>query len=171
MKIRLETIYDYPHTEFVKHLQRTESFRFITWPILSFDPANGSWPERWETGRNLFRCLFLGIAPMGKQHINISYPSQGVEANGLFVLRDDGEGTLMQRWDHWIYAKPHGENQTHYVDEVVVRARYLSPIMTPFSACLLGFFTRTGSGAGENTLHLSKHPPARAKPLYWKALA
>jgi hypothetical protein len=133
MKIRLSTVYDCPHLEFVEYLQRTESFRFITWPLLTFKPKKGVWPQRWLMGRDVFTFRFLGIVPMGKQQINISYPSQGVAAKDRVVLRDDGQGTLMKRWDHWVTVTPRGKSQTLYLDEVEVSARYLAPILTPLS--------------------------------------
>lgn len=134
MKIRLTTVYDFPHDAFVELLQGTESFRFITSPILSFEPASGVWSERWVIGRDVFRFRLFGLLPMGSQQINISNPSDGVAADGSIVLRDNGEGTLMQVWDHWITTTPWGNNQTHYVDEVEVKARYLSWMFTPFCA-------------------------------------
>ena len=134
MKIRLAAVFDCPHAEFVEHLQRTESFRFITWPILTFQPTIGNWPVQWQIGHDRFDLRFFGLIPMGNQEINISNPSHGVVAHGSVVLRDDGQGTLMRRWDHWIFTKPFGENQTHYVDEVEVIARYLPIFMTALFA-------------------------------------
>jgi hypothetical protein len=92
VKIRLTSIYDCPHHEFLELLQGTESFPFITWPILSFQPASGTWPERWEIGRDVFRFRLFGILPMGSQQINITDPSQGFAPGGSVVLRDDGSG-------------------------------------------------------------------------------
>lgn len=141
MKIRISTVFNCPHDAFVEHLQRTESFRYITWPVLSFQPISGIWSERRQIGRDTFRFRLFGIFPMGSQQINISNPSQGIAADGRVVLRDDGEGTLMRRWDHWITAKPLGNNQTHYVDEVEVHARYLPAVLTPFCALFAwGFY-------------------------------
>jgi hypothetical protein len=131
MKIRLVTIYDCPHLEFVEYVQLTESFRFITWPILTFQPERGAWPERWQMGRDMFHLRLFGVVPMGSQQINISNPSLGIASDGSVMLRDDGHGTLMQHWDHWITVKPHKINQTYYVDEIEVSARFLAPLLTP----------------------------------------
>ena len=143
MKIRLSTVLDSPPQVFIEHLQSTKSFRYITWPMLTFQPQNGAWSERWiEGSRDEFRLRLLGILPMCSQRINISNPSQGIAADGSMVLRDNGEGSLMQTWDHWIFVKPIDAQQTHYTDEVEVRARYLAPVLTPlFAAFALVFYT------------------------------
>ncbi|MBS7808600.1 hypothetical protein [Variovorax sp. PCZ-1] len=162
MKIRLTSVYDYPHHEFVELLRGTESFRFITWPILSFQPASGIWPERWEIGRDVFRFRLFGILPVGSQQISISNPSNGFASDGSVVLRDDGSGTLMQRWDHWITTKSLGDNQTLYVDEVEVHARYLPLVFTPFCALFaLAFYAHRQRRWKKYLLH-KKHPQCNA---------
>jgi hypothetical protein len=132
MKIRLTHIYNCPHNEFIELLQSTNSFRFVTWPLLIFEPTQGNWPERWEIGRYEFRIRLLGLLPMGTQRVNISNPT--TEEVGQVVLRDNGEGSLMQRWDHWIFTQPLAENKTQYTDEIEVRARYIAPLLTPLCA-------------------------------------
>jgi hypothetical protein len=135
MKIRLSTVLDCPNDEFIAHLQSTASFRFITWPVLIFEPQSGVWPDLWpEDSRGVFRFRLFGILPLGSQQINISNPSHGIASDGSVVLRDDGQGTLMQRWDHWITATPRGDQQTHYIDEVELRSRYLPWALTPLCA-------------------------------------
>jgi hypothetical protein len=67
-----------------------------------------------------FAFALFGILQIGSQQINISNPRNGFASDGSVVLRDDGRGTLMQRWDRWIITKSLGDNQTLYVDVVEV---------------------------------------------------
>ena len=98
----------------------------IAAPLVRFAPFDGDFPERWSEGNYRSRLLAFGFLPIGEQTIGIEYtPAEGERR----ILRDNGHGTLMKRWDHWIFVEPAGAG-TRYVDRVDIEAG----IFTPFIA-------------------------------------
>lgn len=104
----------------------------VAHPILRFGyprgfDRDGEWPE----GEHRVRMYLFGIVPIGWQIIGIEVP----EAEGSRrLLRDNGRGPLIRRWDHWIVVEPApGGQGTTYTDRVHVEAGVLTPLVAAFA--------------------------------------
>ncbi len=91
-------------------------------------------PARWQPGEYRVRMRALGRVPLGEQTIRISFPPT---AGGEYLLRDDGSGRLVRRWDHLIRlrAAPDGRS-TLYRDEVDIEAGPLTVPVWAFATVL-----------------------------------
>lgn len=142
MRVRLSIILDAPPEWVAKQLQSTAVFRHITAPLVRFKPAPGSmWPTHWTPGEMRLRVWLVGILPMGSQTVRILVEPP-THAGGWPALRDNGEGTLMRRWDHRITLQPLPDGRTLYTDDIQVAARHLLWLMTPMGAAFARLFYR-----------------------------
>ena len=74
--------------------------------------------------------MFLfGFIPIGWQVIGIELPATPL---GRHMVRDNGYGPLIRRWDHWIEIEPEGRG-TRYTDTVHIDAGLLTPLITAFA--------------------------------------
>ena len=111
-------------------LQRPETLQFIAWPLIRF-AAIGPLPERFEEADYEVRMYLGGFLPLGRQEIRVSRRRQGERR----VLRDDGRGQLIERWDHRIVVEPGPtEGTTRYRDTVDTEAGLLTPLVRAFAA-------------------------------------
>lgn len=143
MQIRLSTTLDAPPDWVATHLQSTAVFRSITAPLLRFQPAHGTtWPARWAPGETQLRMQLLGVVPLGRHTVRISVHPRAPGGGDWPTLRDNGEGTLLRRWDHRITWRALPDGRTLYTDEVAVAARHLPLLMTPVAAAFAHVFYR-----------------------------
>lgn len=112
-------------------VKRSDTLHFIARLLIRFSPEDGAFPEIWSRGDYRATMLLFAILPIGKQTIGIRYPD-GEEGR---VLRDDGHGTMIRVWDHWIFIEPaeDDENQTVYTDRVDVDAGLLTLVVAGFA--------------------------------------
>ena len=102
---------------------------YITSPIIRFVPVEGSFPARWE-GRDYQAQIYaFGILPLGQQTIGIEYPPAEGDCR---MLRDNGRGQLIKRWDHWLLVEPENGG-THYTDRVDIEAGILTPFIALYA--------------------------------------
>jgi hypothetical protein len=109
--------------------------RYVSWPLIVFAPVDpAELPATWQPGEYRVRMRALGLVPLGEQTIRISIPPA---AGGEHLLRDDGSGQLVRRWDHLIRlrAAPDGRG-TLYRDEVEIEAGLLTPPVWVFATLL-----------------------------------
>ncbi|MGF1456028.1 MAG: hypothetical protein ACFB6R_11730 [Alphaproteobacteria bacterium] len=110
----------------------------LTWisaPLLTFRPLEPPrFPERWSAGRHRVSMAFLGVLPLGRQWIDISFPEPGPDhTHGTRIVRDNGTGQLVKRWDHWIIMAPTDDGATDYRDRVAIEAGLLTPFIWLFA--------------------------------------
>ena len=131
------------HPEWVAaQLQSTAVFRHITAPLVRFTrPGGAPWPSHWSPGDLPLQMWLLGLLPMGSQTVRISI-EPAAQDGAWPTLRDNGEGTLMRRWDHRITLQPMPDGRTLYTDDIDVVARHLPWLMTPLSAAFAQVFYR-----------------------------
>ncbi|QPH52839.1 SRPBCC family protein [Pontivivens ytuae] len=125
MRVELTCHIDAPPDEVWRLLQRSALLEHIAAPLVVFRPIDGPFPEHWSPGRYRAWMLLVGVLPMGRQWIDISFPDE-------FTLRDNGAGDLVRRWDHWIFVEAEG-NGTRYTDRVDVEAGLLTPFIWFFA--------------------------------------
>lgn len=99
--------------------------RYVSWPLVAFVPVDPpELPRTWSTGDYLVEMRLLGAVPLGRQTISISFPATTPDR---LLLRDDGSGQLIHRWDHLITIEP-GSRPGHarYTDRIHVEAGRLT---------------------------------------------
>jgi hypothetical protein len=136
MKAVITTTFNTDFKTAVENIQKPALLEFITWPILSFtylDPKRK--PKKWSSRKYLTVLTGFGFLPLGNQFVNITIPEQ---SSTKFVIRDNGSGTLVKKWDHLITIQKTSQNHVSYTDEVIVEAGLLTiPIW-----CFAQFFYR-----------------------------
>ena len=111
------------------HVQTPRLLHYVARGLLRFVPRGRPFPARWHEGEFRTWMLLFGFLPIGWQAIGIELP---VQPAGRFVVRDNGYGPLIRRWDHWIEITPEGAG-TRYVDRVHIEAGLLTPLIWGFA--------------------------------------
>lgn len=84
-------------------IRRPPRLHYVAWPLVVFRPCPETpWPAQWLPGTYWASMRLLGILPLGRQAIVISYPP-----SAGFALRDNGHSRWMRRWDHLIALESH----------------------------------------------------------------
>lgn len=131
MRVRLSTILDVPAERVWAAVRQPRLLDHVAHPLQVFQPIDPPvMPATWADGRYLVRPRMFGVVPMGEQWIVISAPEQGPIR---YRLRDNGHGTLVSRWDHFITIEPITADRCRYTDEVEVRAGLLTPFVWAFA--------------------------------------
>jgi ligand-binding SRPBCC domain-containing protein len=121
-KIVLSTSLPAPAEDVWALVQRPATLLFVSRPILTFTPIHAPLPEVWAEGDYEVAMRFLGVLPVGRQHVVIvNEPC----ADGVFRIRDAGHGGMAKTWDHLITIEAQGD-RTRYTDEVMIDAGKLT---------------------------------------------
>ncbi len=112
-----------------EHVQTSRLLHYVARGMIRFLPKGKPFPERWQAGEYRTWMLLLGVIPLGWQAIRIELPPS---SGGKLVVRDNGYGPLIRRWDHWIEISPEGGG-TRYVDRVHIEAGILTPAIWLFA--------------------------------------
>jgi hypothetical protein len=111
-------------------VQTPRLLHHVAWPLIRFVPKGAPWPaDRWTEGRHETWMFLLGFIPIGWQTIGIEIPA---DTPGKYLVRDNGHGPLIRRWDHWIEIKPEADG-TRYTDTVHIDAGLLTPVIVGFA--------------------------------------
>lgn len=102
---------------------------FVAYPVVKFKYLSQI-PLQWQAGTYKASLHVFGLAPIGKQYIVIEFPKS---EKGLLVLRDNGYGSTIKKWDHWVTLKKIDEETTLYSDEVEVQAGLLTVFVWVFA--------------------------------------
>ena len=129
MRVELTTHLPVPAQQAWDYVQRSDLLDHIAAPLIRFKPIDGAFPERWTAGEHHATMLLFGVLPIGRQVIGIEYPQAETDT---YVLRDNGRGTMISRWDHWIFLRPEAGG-TRYTDRVDVSAGILTPFVAGFA--------------------------------------
>ncbi len=110
----------------IENLNKSETHKFITYPMMSFTATNaneytGDWAEKkLEVSMKLF-----GFLPFGKQYFGIEKIQE--DDKDEYIIRDNGYGELVHKWDHWVFVRrTNKENKTIYIDRIEVKAGFLT---------------------------------------------
>ncbi|MCE2843225.1 MAG: hypothetical protein ACK44O_05930 [Novosphingobium sp.] len=127
--VELSTYLDAPPEQVWDHVQTSRLLHYVARGMIRFVPAGAPFPERWTAGEYRTWMWLFGIIPLGWQAIGIELPPQ---EPGRHVVRDNGHGPLIRRWDHWIEITAEEEG-TRYVDRVHIEAGLLTPLIWAFA--------------------------------------
>lgn len=122
MKVKHTSIFKINQEMLWQQLMKPKSLNYISSPLLTFNYDTPP-PEVWREGKYKTLLKLFGFVPLGVQNIVIEFPPAAKE---LLILRDNGYGKLVKKWDHWIYLQRKNEGTTIYTDEVEVKAGVLT---------------------------------------------
>ena len=134
-RIRLETRLSMSPDAARERVLTPALLRHVAAPLLVFKPLDPpAFPERWEAGDYRVAVRVFGFIPIGRQTVGIRFGQTREDApEGAFVVRDEGSGDLMKTWDHWIFIAPHPDGGTRYIDDVTVKAGWMTPFAGVFA--------------------------------------
>lgn len=133
MKARVESVFNCEMEQVIKYVKRSDTLDFIASPILKFIPIDPDrYPVQWENGKYQVKMKLFSLIPFGKQYIHIEKVKENDPVE--YIIRDNGSGDIIRKWDHWIYisSKSHTK-QTKYVDEIEIKAGALTFIVWCFA--------------------------------------
>lgn len=129
MKVDLTTVLSCSFEQAVAHVQTTRLLQYVAHPLVNFSPVGeAGFPALWTVGTHWVNLRLLGVIPLGRQAIVISFPS----GESGFRLRDSGHSALITAWDHLITIEQCTDG-VRYRDEVQVRAGILTPFVWLFA--------------------------------------
>lgn len=132
MIVRVATILDATVDIVWRQVQTSRLLTYVASPLQVFRPLDPpAFPEIWSPGRYRARLLSFGIVPTGWQDIVISYPVPTRAHEQL--LRDDGSGSFIKRWDHLITVAPRADGRTDYADEIAIEAGLLTGAVAAYA--------------------------------------
>lgn len=139
MRMTLTTQLECPIETVWMQVHRPALLEHIAWPLIRFTyRAPRTPPPRWVEGRYRVGMWSFGVLPLGGQWVGIEYPEGSSIADGKAVLRDNGSGTLIHKWDHWIFLEDIGNGRTRYTDRLDVEAGVLTPFVWLFARLFYG---------------------------------
>ena len=116
-----EIIWDY--------VQKPKMMEYICSPIQAFKPVSpGTFPEQWTPGKYEINLISFGIN-IGYHVVQIEFPKNDDEITNVRIVRDNGYGKLVKKWDHWIFVEKIDEIKTKYTDRVDIDAGILTPFI------------------------------------------
>jgi hypothetical protein len=132
MKISIATILNAPADRIWEEVRTSRLLDYVAVPLLRFVPYDKArYPKQWTEGEYRVRMMALGILPMGWQIIGISYPASPDSKTRL--LRDNGRGALIAKWDHLITVNGRNDGRTDYRDDVDIDAGLLTPFIAAYA--------------------------------------
>jgi len=129
-QVTLSTTLDAPIDRGWQALRSPATLAYVWKGWLGFHPVDPpDLPAFWVPGDYLVRLTAWGFVPLGRQVLGIEFPAIDPPR---CAIRDNGRGSLVRRWDHWIILDPQGD-RTRYTDRVRVEAGWLTPIILPWA--------------------------------------
>ena len=131
--VELDTLIDAPVETVARHVMTPRLLDFITKPLIKFGyPKSFDRSGNWPVGEHRMTMRFMGVIPIGWQVIGIELPESPDAETTL--LRDNGYGPLIKRWDHWIVIRPNPDGEgTLYTDRVHIQAGLLTPLIAAYA--------------------------------------
>ena len=132
MIVSVETVLNAHADEVWREVQKSRLLEYVASPLQIFRPLDPpSFPELWIPGRYRAQLLSFGLVPTGWQDIVISFPEPSHPDEHL--LRDDGSGAIVKKWDHLITVRKRTDGRTDYSDRIAVEAGVLTPGVMAFA--------------------------------------
>ncbi len=113
----------------IRHASTSRLLQYVAEPLVKLVPRQPSQlPEIWSEGTYQVSMYLFGFIPFGKQAVVISFP----ECKDDFRVRDNGYGSRIRKWDHFITIERAGDG-TLYRDRVTIEAGILTPFVWGFA--------------------------------------
>lgn len=132
MIANIETKFNCDYKTVVEKIHLTRTLDFIASPLLIFKPTDpGKYPATWKNGTYQVQMKLFNFLPFGKQFIGIEKIKENDPDE--FILRDNGKGEIIKRWDHWIFVEKINSNTTIYKDRIDIKAGILTIFIWVFA--------------------------------------
>ena len=131
MHVHVESILECPAEAVWKEVCRSGTLSEVAWPVVTFRAVDAaSLPGIWIEGQTVrVRSRLFGILPVGTR--SLFFERINAERREIQTRERD---LLIQRWDHLISVRQHGENGTRYSDNVEIDARWgMTPLVWLFA--------------------------------------
>lgn len=134
MIANIETKFQCNYETVVQYVKRPITLDYIAFPILVFkniDPKN--YPKIWKNGTYQVKMMLFNFIPFGKQYIKIEELKD--KDPNEFIIRDNGTGDLIKKWDHWIIIKKINGNSevVQYIDRIDIDAGLITSFIWIFA--------------------------------------
>src|SRR5436309_3564589 len=104
MRVQVATKIACPPERVWSEILTTRLLRYVCSPLVTFQPLTPKdFPTEWSDGDYLVGMRLFGLVPFGQQHIVISRSSPTANS---YMIRDNGYGDVISRWDHRITIRP-----------------------------------------------------------------
>ena len=126
MIANIETKFKCDYKTVIKKVNMSVTLDYIAFPLLKFEPINpDNYPKIWKNGKYQVYMKLFSFFPFGKQFIGIEKFKENDQEE--YILRDNGTGDVIKRWDHWILIKKTNQhNLTRYIDRIDIKAGILT---------------------------------------------
>lgn len=130
MIARISTHFDCTEEELWKKIIEPKSLQFVASPILSFNPlVKGELDGEWIIGKTYEAKLhFLNILPLGRHRIKIIT----IDRKSNIIVSNES-GLLAPVWNHTIRFGQSGQRKLRYIDEIEIKAGWLTIAIWVFS--------------------------------------
>jgi hypothetical protein len=133
MELSLCTVLDASAERVWGEARTSRLLHYVAAPWVTFEPITPlRLPEIWQEGSYLVRMRFLGVLPIGKQWIVISYPEPDAGPRH-YLLKDEGRGDLASSWRHLMTIRPRADGCCNYCDHVNVQAGFVTWLVWAFA--------------------------------------
>jgi hypothetical protein len=123
MKVSVESVLPCPAEKVWDEVQRSALLLEVARPLVRIVPANGhQFPERWLEGATV-RCksYLFGIIPLGTHTIFL----ERIDSVAREIQSRESD-SLIRRWDHLVRVQPTSDGWTHYRDEIIIEAGWVT---------------------------------------------
>lgn len=133
MTAEIRTRFRCDYDTVVWQVQRPATLEFIARPLVVFTPVEPtSFPALWKEGRYLVDMKVFGALPFGRQYIGIEKVNENDPRE--YVIRDNGSGQLIRKWDHHILIRRTDDDTvTDYTDRIDIDAGPLTLFIWMFA--------------------------------------
>ena len=130
MIARISTYFNCTEEELWEKIIEPKSLQFVASPILSFNPiVKGELDGEWVIGKTYeLKLYFLNILPLGRHRIKIIT----IDRKSNIIVSNES-GTLAPVWNHTIRFGQSGQGKLRYIDEIEIKAGWLTIAVWVFS--------------------------------------
>jgi len=126
MIVNIETTFVVDYDAFIEQLNKPAAWMHVSAPLLTFAPVTpGEFPAAWEQGEYPAMLRLFGLIPLGRQAIVVEKIK--TESPEEYIIRDNGYGDIVKRWDHWVLIRRQRDGKSiRYIDRVDIKAGILT---------------------------------------------
>lgn len=123
MKLKLSTSIKVKREKAIAELMKPALLDYIAKPLVTFNYIDSK-PEVWAVDKYRVKMKLFNFISLGEQTINIELPDNNPRS--VFTVRDNGYGTFVKKWDHWIFIEEGQKDSIKYTDEVTIEAGFFT---------------------------------------------
>lgn len=130
MRVYIESVLPCPAEKVWNEVQRPALWLEIVRPLVRAVPVDGEgFPERWLQGATMrCKCYVFGIIPLGTHSVYLERVDSATRE-----IQSRERDPLIRRWDHLIRVQPTDDGWTHYSDEIIIEAGWLTFLVWLFA--------------------------------------